>query len=164
MGAVPGRSTRSLAVMRFVVVLGIAAAVAAAGVHAAEKCSGSDTKYFNQALIFHLEKRGVPYRVSTDVICVEERYATEFASAQQQLDSYFNELAYKLDDACEERALVDWAQKAGLRFDVLPVRNSRNEPAGNMFFLRSFTREELEHNRAKFDSEAPKDSTCKSKK
>jgi len=63
-------------------------------------------------------------------------------------------------DACEERALIEWAQKEKLRYDLRGTLGSRNRPAGNLFLLRSFTREEMVSNREKLELSPARGATC----
>jgi hypothetical protein len=127
---------------------------------AEDACRGSDAKYYNEALAFHLAKRGVSYRLSDRGVCVSGRKAAELRAAEIEVDASFHEVAYLLKDSCEERAFVDWARQEGLRFDIRSTVDSQNEPSGRMFLLRSFTREEVVTNRAKLDSGAPRKATC----
>jgi hypothetical protein len=129
---------------------------------AEEKCGGSDLKYYNQAIAFQLAKRGVPSRISGgDMVCVAEKHAAAFTAAENSVDHFFHEVAYNPKDACEERALVEWATRERLRFDVRPTTDMRDQPAGNLFFLRSFTQEEVVSNSEKLAKNAPKGSRCK---
>lgn len=126
-----------------------------------EVCGGSDTKFYNDGLIFHLSKASVPYRrMHGSGLCVNEQYSSQFKAAQHEIDRYFPEIAHNPKDACEERALVEWAQKEKLRFDLLPALDSQNRPAGNLFFLRSFTYEEMVSNRERLERSAPTGATC----
>lgn len=132
---------------------------------AKDKCGGSDAKYYDQAIAFHLAKRSVPYRITQDgSVCVAEQYSSEFVAAEQQVQKYFHEVAYNPKDSCEARAFIDWATNERLRFDMRPSYNSNNQPAGNMFFLRSFTYEEVVLNSDKLANGAPKGATCKPSK
>lgn len=126
-----------------------------------EKCGGSDTKYFDEALAYHLARARVPHTVKPGgLVCVPQSRAMDLLRAQTEVDASFHEVAHLLRDACEERALVDWATKQRLRFDVRPTRNARNEPSGRMFLLRSFTREEVSLNRERL-AKSPMGATCK---
>ena len=137
-------------------------AMSAMGASANEVCGGSDARYYDEGLILHLTKARVPYRtMSGGGLCVDEQYSPQFHAAEREMDRYFHEIAYNPKDPCEERALVDWARRENLRFDVRPSLDSRGRPSGNLFFLRSFTAEELASNREKLRS-APKGSSCKS--
>jgi hypothetical protein len=130
--------------------------------NAKEVCGGSDAAFYDDGLIFHLSKAGVPYRkMHGSGLCVDEKYSAQFKAAQREIDRYFPQIAHNPKDACEERALVAWAQKEKLRFDLRPVFDSQKRPAGNLFFLRSFTQEEMESNREKLERSAPRGATCK---
>jgi hypothetical protein len=149
--------------MRTALSIAIVLSVSASTVHAKEICGGLDAKFYDEGLIFHLSKAGVPYRkMYGSGLCVDEKYSSQFKAAEREIDRYFPQIAHNPKDACEERALVEWAQREKLRFDVRPALNSRNQPAGNLFFLRSFTSEEMASNREKLDWSAPIGATCKS--
>ena len=129
---------------------------------AKEACGGSSDKFYDEGLIFHLGRSGVPYRLMEGGgLCVDEKYAMQLKEAERQLERAFHEIATKPRDACEERALVEWAQREGLRYELAAAYNSRNEPSGNLFLIRSFTYEEMVANREKFDRAAPKGARCK---
>ena len=156
-----GRSSQTLAVMRSAVTrVGIASFVVSIGGCADDACRGSDAKYYNAALAFHLAKRGVPYRVSGSVVCVSARNAGGLRAAEADVDASFHEVAHLLRDSCEEHAFADWAKREGLRFEIRSTANSQNQPSGRMFLLRSFTPEEVASNRTKLDNLAAKDATC----
>jgi hypothetical protein len=57
--------------------------------------------------------------------------------------------------ACDEKALVEWAGREGLRFEVTDAVDLQRRPAGRMFHLRSYTDEEVAFHRRKLE-EAPK--------
>jgi hypothetical protein len=127
-----------------------------------EVCGGSDEKFYDEGLIFQLTKVNVPYRrMHGSGLCVDERYASQLRAAERELERYFPQIAHKPKDACEERALVEWAEKEALRYDLRPVFDSANRPSGKLFLLRSFTAEEMASNREKLDRSAPLGATCK---
>ena len=142
--------------------IGAAMILASCGLsNAKEACGGSDTKFYDEGLIFHLKRAGVPYRrMSGGGLCVDEKFAPQLKEAERQLERAFHEIATNPRGACEERSLVEWATREGLRYDLIPSHNSQNEPAGNLFLIRSFTYEEMVANREKFKS-APQ-GRCKS--
>jgi len=144
--------------------VGIAACVVAIGGCAEDACRGSDEKYYNEALAFHLARRGVSHRVSDSVVCVSARNAAGLRAAEADVDASFPEVAYLLGDSCEERAFADWAKREGLRFDIRSTVDSQNQPSGRMFLLRSFTREEVASNRTRLANGAPKKATCDANK
>jgi hypothetical protein len=128
---------------------------------AKETCGGSDAKYYDEALMYHLSKKGVSSRaMHGGGLCVDERSAKEFGAAQREVDSYFYEVAHRLFDSCEERAFVAWATKEKLRFDVRPTLDSLKRPSGSMFLLRSFTSEEVVANRRRLEKDAPRGASC----
>ena len=120
------------------------------------------SSFYDEGLIFHLTKAGVPYRrMHGSGLCVDEKYSTQFKAVERELERYFPQIAHKPRDSCEERALVEWAQREKLRFDLRPAFDMRNQPTGNLFLLRSFTNEEMVANREKLDRSAPVGATCK---
>ena len=126
-----------------------------------EVCGGSDARFYDDGLIFHLSKAGIPFRrMQGGGLCVDEKYSFQFKAAEREMERYFPQVAHNPKDACEERALVEWAQRERLRFDLRPALDSQNRPAGNLFFLRSFTYEEMVSNREKLEKSAPVGSTC----
>jgi len=126
-------------------------------------CRGSSAKFYDEGLAYHLKQAGVPYRpMDGGGLCVDPKYAPEMEEAERQLERAFHQIATNPKDGCEERALVDWARREGLRYELAPALNSRNEPAGHLFLIRSFTYEEMVANREKFDRSAPKGARCKS--
>jgi hypothetical protein len=148
--------------MRSVVLVALVAALGSASAFAKEYCGGSDAKYYDEGLIFHLSKADVPYRkMHGSGLCVDDKYSTQFKAAERELERYFPQVAHNPKDSCEERALVEWAQREKLRFDLRPAFDMRNQPSGNLFLLRSFTNEEMVANREKLDRSAPIGATCK---
>jgi hypothetical protein len=149
--------------MKSVASIAVVVVMSACTSNAKEVCGGSDAKFYDEGLIHHLSKAGVPYRkMHGSGLCVDEKYTTQFRAAQREIDRYFPEIAHKPQDSCEERALVEWAQREQLRFDVLQAIDSQNRPSGSLFLLRSFTKEEMMSNREKLDKSAPRGATCKS--
>lgn len=127
-----------------------------------EKCGGTDVKYYDQALTFHLTKAGVPYRVERDgMVCVPKKHTAEFVAAERKADESFHEVAYLLRDSCEESAFVEWATKENLRWDIRQGHDANQKPGGKLLLIRSFTREEVASNADKLQNQAPKGATCK---
>jgi hypothetical protein len=125
------------------------------------KCGGSDVKYYDQAIGYHLAQRGVPYSIrSGGMVCVEGKHAADFVAAERQAEKYFHEVADLLKDACEEQALVVWATREKLRFDVRGTIRSDGSPGGRMFLLRSFTMEEVAENMRRLSNDAPRGASC----
>jgi hypothetical protein len=107
-----------------------------------------------------LAKRGVPYRVSGEVICVSGRNASELHAAEVQLETSFHEVADMLRDSCEEEAFTKWATTEKLRFDIRDTTRSDGSPGGRMFLLRSSTPEEVAENSQRLSQDAPKGMSC----
>jgi hypothetical protein len=125
------------------------------------KCGGSDLKYYDQAIAYHLDKRGIPYRIGADgMVCVDGKHAADLTAADREAAKYFHEVAHLLKDACEERAFFEWATKERLRFDIRGTLRSDGSPGGAMFLLRSFNADELATNRRRLDNDAPGNVSC----
>jgi hypothetical protein len=147
--------------MRNVASIAVAAMMSVGCINAKQVCGGSDAKFYDEGLIFHLSKSGVPYRRMHEFsVCVDEKYSSQLKAAERELERYFPVIAHKAKDSCEERALIEWAKREKVRFDLRPAFDSRNQPAGNLFLIRSFTNEELVVNREKLERAAPKGATC----
>jgi hypothetical protein len=130
------------------------AACCAGTAWAAETCVQRPGHY-DAGLAYHLAKRGVPYTAGPERgVCVAEERSSDMAAAMTQLDSHYWEVAKALKNACEERAYVEWASRAKLRFDVGDVVDLSRKPAGRMLHLRSFTAEEAVEYQRKLDAAA----------
>ena len=128
-----------------------------------EACRHYSAKYYDEALSNQLSKNGIPHTVHPEKgICVSVGQEPGLEAASRQVDTYFHQVARVLKDECEERALVAWAEKEHLRFDVASARNSDGRPGGRMFLLRSFSREEASANQDKLWNKAPKHVSCAS--
>lgn len=151
--------TATTARLFFVSLLGAVAACAE------PKCGGSDLKYYDQAIAYHLEQRGIRYKINSGgMVCVDGKDAAEFVAADREAAKYFHEVADLLKDACEEKAFVEWATRENLRFDVRGTYRFDGSPGGRMFLLRSFTADELVANKRRLDNDAPKGATCRAPK
>jgi hypothetical protein len=123
-------------------------------------CVHQERKYYDDALSRQLARNGVKHSMEADRgICVDAARRKELAEASRQVDGYFNEVATLARDACEERALVDWATREGLRFDVADTVSSSGR-AGRMFLIRSFSREEVEANHRRLREIMPTIQQC----
>lgn len=145
-------------------IFGIPALLGALGGCAEDACRGSDAKYYNEGLKYHLAKRGVPYRVADEVICVSGRNAPELRAAEAQLEASFHEVADLLKDSCEEQAFVEWATSERLRFDIRDTTRPDGSPGGRMFLLRSFGPEEVAENGRRLSNDAPRGMSCPKEK
>jgi hypothetical protein len=137
-------------------------AIASGGciVEAKDRCIQRPGSHFDAGVAYHLSKNGIPFRIAGEGgVCVAEEVSLEFESAMRQVEKYFWEVAYHLNNDCEERAFVDWATRENLRFDVGDVVDLNRKPAGRMFHLRSYTYEEVVSNRRKLN-EAPQGVVC----
>ena len=141
-------------------ILGLLLAASTTSLGADDACRGSDARYYKEALAYHLAARGVRYRLTNDLVCVSPQDSSELIAAQAQVHATFHQVAHKLRDSCEERALVAWARREGLRFDVRDTVDARYQPSGRMFLIRSFTPEEVTTNSAKLKREASKGASC----
>lgn len=125
------------------------------------KCGGSDLKYYDQALAYQLDKRGIRADVRHGgMVCVDGKHTAEFAAAEREVDKYFHEIADLLEDGCEERAFVQWATREKLRFDVRDTLSADGSPGKRMFLLRSFNADEVASNRRRLNNDAPKGTAC----
>jgi hypothetical protein len=145
------------------IAIAIAIGIGAAACAKREVCGGSDARFYDEGLIFHLSKAGVPFRkMHQSGLCVDEKYTAQFRAAEREIDRYFPEIAHKPKDSCEERALVEWGKREKLRFDVRRGFDGQDRPAGGLFLLRSFTNEEMVSNRERLDRFVLNDASCKS--
>ena len=72
--------------MRYVALGALVAALGSASTLAKEHCGGSDAKFYDEGLIFHLTKAGVPYRrMHGSGLCVDDKYSTQFKAAEREL-------------------------------------------------------------------------------
>ena len=127
-----------------------------------EKCGGSDVKYYDQALSFHLTKAGVAHRMDRDgMVCVAKKHTAEFVAAERKADESFHEVAHLLKDSCEEAAFVAWGTQEKLRYDIRQGQHADGRPGGKLFLIRSFTREEAATNADKLKNQAPMGAQCK---
>jgi hypothetical protein len=126
-------------------------------------CYQNSGKYYDLAVSRQLEKNGIPHTLDADRgVCVSKKQTAALDLASRQVDGYFHEVADLLKDECEERALVEWATREKLSFEIADTTNSDGRPGGRMFLLRSFSRDEAEANKGKLRNEAPKGAHCES--
>lgn len=145
-------------------IVGITATCGALSGCAQDVCRGSDAKFYNEALAYQLTARGIPHKLTGDVVCVSARNAPELSAAVARVGETFNQVAHLLRDSCQEQAFVAWAEKEGLRFDVRTTLDVQHRPSARMFRLRSFTTEEVASNAAKLARDAPKGAICNAKR
>lgn len=127
----------------------------------ADFCVHRISKYYDRALSQRLTEKGVLNSLHAEKgVCVAAAARATLDETSREVDSYFNDIALLPGDACEERALVEWAKREGLRFELAESRTSSGASGGNMFFIRSFSRAEVESNRKKLQA-APKDASCR---
>jgi hypothetical protein len=137
-----------------------ALAALAAAAQPADRCMQNPGIHYDAGVAYHLEKKGIPYSMRPGSgVCVAAAHSSDLDAAAAQIDNYYWEVAYLLRNACEERAVVEWATREGLRFDVSEVVDLARKPAGRMFHLRSYTQEEVVSNRRRLD-EAPGRAAC----
>jgi hypothetical protein len=121
-------------------------------------CVHRDTKYYDEALSRQLTKNDVKHSVAPDKgVCVADKQ--EIDKAAGQVETYFHEVATLAADSCEEGALVAWATREGLRFDVLDTTSSTGK-RGRMFLIRSFSSGEADVNHKKLREFAPSIRKC----
>jgi hypothetical protein len=142
--------------------IGLAAiCIVAGGCTGAEHCVQQELKYYDEALSRQLTKNGTRNSlVPGKGVCVRARDASQMSVAARQVDAYFHEVADLIENACEERAIVQWATQEGLRFDVRDTVSSNGLPGRRMFLLRSFSAEEVALNRQRLANDAPRGVAC----
>jgi hypothetical protein len=127
---------------------------------AAETCFQAPGEHYDAGVAFHLGKRGIAHRFRVQSgVCVDERFASAVDDAMRELDGYYWKVSHFLADECEERAFLEWAKERSLRFDIGSVVDLGGRPAGRIFHLRSYTRDEMLANRRTLES-SPKGTTC----
>jgi hypothetical protein len=132
-----------------------------AGCTEERQCVNHSVAYYEQGLARLLAANGVAHSLERDRgVCFARRDAPKVKAAEQELEKYFYQVADLLRDECEETALVEWATRQGLRFEVHDTVSHDGRPAGRMINLYSFSREEMEANHRKLYSEAPRGRTC----
>src|SRR6185436_18743199 len=126
---------------------------------AEEACVQRPGRHFEAGVAHHLARNGIAHRASPDRgVCVADGSAAALDAAVRQVERHYWEVARLVGSACEEAALVEWAGREKLRFEVTDVVDLARKPAGRMFHLRSFDEDEVAFHRRKLE-EAPK-STC----
>jgi tripartite-type tricarboxylate transporter receptor subunit TctC len=124
-------------------------------------CVRNPGDHYDEGVAFHLARKGVAHRLSADQgVCVAGPLAAELDLAMKEVDRYFWKVDRQLDNPCEERALVEWGAREGLRFDVSSQVDLKGNIAGRVFRLRSYTQEEVAANRRKLE-EAPRGVSCR---
>jgi hypothetical protein len=142
-------------------VIAVFVTLGACNTWAENACAGSDAKYYDDGVAFYLSRAKVPYTKTADSVCVEPRYMNQLKAAIEQLEMYFPQIAHRPKDSCEESALVEWGQREGLRYDLRASIDDRNRPAGDLFLIRSFTREEMVENQGKLKQFTAQNHRCK---
>jgi hypothetical protein len=141
-------------------VFGMAVMLDAAVSMAKDVCAASGAKHFDDGLVYHLARANVPYlRKDPGLVCVDEKHTKKLVAAEAELENYFHEIAIVPLDDCGERALIEWAQKEGLRYEVDRTFDAQRRPIGKLLFVRSFTYEQLQSNREKLKA-APERVKC----
>ena len=126
-------------------------------------CHQNSGKYYDVAVSRQLTKNGIPHTLDADRgVCVPKKQTAALDLASRQVDGYFHEVADLLRDECEERALVEWATREKLSFEIADTTKPDGKPGRRMFLLRSFSRDEVEANKRKLRNEAPKGAHCES--
>ena len=123
-------------------------------------CIHRVSRYYDEALSRQLTLNGVRHSLLPEKgICVAPDKKPQLDAASRQVDSYFNEVAALVADQCEERALVAWATREGLRFEVADTTSSTGAP-GRMFLVRSFGPDEVQLNHKKLREVSPTIAKC----
>ena len=138
----------------------IAAAVLL-GCGESERCWKNEDAALDAAFSKELAARGITARLDQRRgVCVPKANAGALDEAYRRINEYRSEVAALASDECEQRALVDWAKRENLRYDVLPSTTSDGRPSGNMLIVRSSSAEEVAANREKLRRELPKIQRC----
>ena len=146
--------------MKVVAICACMALALACDAAAKERCIQRPGKHYEAGVAQALTARRIAHKLAPESgVCVSEEHAAELEAATLRVDQHFWEVAHYLRDACEERALVEWARREKLRFEVGDVVDLGRKPAGRMFHLRSYTAEEVSANRRKLE-DAPKGASC----
>lgn len=111
-----------------------------------EQCVQRPSVHYGPGLAQLLSSERVPHRITPKGICVDEKHAAALDAAERNVDNHFWEVAHLIRSTCEERALIAWATKENLRFEVNEVVDLARKPAGRMFHLRSYTKDEVQAN------------------
>jgi hypothetical protein len=123
---------------------------------AGESCVQRPGRHFDAGVAYHLARDGIAHRMTAERgVCVDGASAASLDAAVRQVERRYWEVALRLRGACDEKALVEWAGREGLRFEVTDAVDLQRRPAGRMFHLRSYTDEEVAFHRRKLE-EAPK--------
>lgn len=122
-------------------------------------CTHRVSKYYDEGLSKQLTLNGVRHSLLPEKgICVAPDKKQQLDAASRQVDNYFHEVATLVADQCEERALVAWATREGLRFEVADTTSSTGK--GRMFLLRSFSPDEVQINHKKLREISPTIAKC----
>jgi hypothetical protein len=126
-----------------------------------ESCWKTVDPLFDAALSKELGSRGVAFRLDQkDGVCVPKNRAIALNDAYRRVNEYSSEVAALASDECEQRALVAWATRENLRYDLLPSTNSDGTPSGKMLIVRSLSAQEVALNHEKLRQELPKIQGC----
>jgi hypothetical protein len=129
----------------------------------AEQCIDDGNAYYNQGLSRILAANGVASSVQPGRgVCFAEGDAPKVKAAERELERYFFEVADTLRNSCDEAAVVAWASREKLPFEVHDTIGSDGRPSFRMINIYSFSQAEVESNRRKL-SEAPRIRQCEAK-
>jgi hypothetical protein len=95
-------------------------------------------------------------------VCFAKRDEAKVKATVQELERHFFEVADMLKDSCKEKAVIEWASRERLPFEVHDT-TSTDGRSGRMINIYSFSKEEVVANRRKLSSEAPRSVTCSAK-
>jgi hypothetical protein len=124
-------------------------------------CEQTVGKYYDTAVARQLERNKVTHRLEGDRgVCVSRADTAKLHEAMRQVNEYFHEPAFLLADECDERAVVAWATREKLPFEIRDPVGRDGKPTQRMFLIRSFSQEEQAANLRKVRDEAPKGVRC----
>ena len=146
--------------MKFVACLLASSTLAIVACAETEQCFGNSSAHYNQGLSRLLTEKGVVNSVKPNRgVCFARSDESKVRAAERELDGYFYEVADILRNSCDEAAVVAWASREKLPFEVHDTIGSDGRPSFRMINIYSFSKGEVESNRRKL-SEAPRVREC----
>jgi hypothetical protein len=131
-----------------------------------EQCTDHSAKYHSEALSLRLTKNGVAHVVKPGQgICFDPKNAAQVEKSSREVDHYFYEVVRGLTDSCEEKAIVTWAEREKLRYEVFESFDADRKPSGRrLFTIYSISEEDRDINQRKLWNKAPLGVRCSKSK
>ena len=143
----------------------VVAVVSSCSPGAIEQCTNHSAKYYSDALSAELKKEGVPHSFSKDRgVCFSSLRAANVAIAALEVDRNLFAVIELLQDECQERAFVDWANNSSIPFQIEASKTSDGIAGKHVFVMFSFTAEDVDRNKRRLVADAPKNVNCSSSK